>query len=175
MGKWWLIGGGALLAGLLAGSVALALLGGRESTFAPGTPEAAVQALLRAAEADDFEAAYGLLSQELRDECSLERFAQNDYSYFEGDFQARLEGARAVGDTTFVNVEITEFYGGGFYYGSGGWTHQNRYAMRQEGGEWKFKSYPWPYQNCEYFNEPKPVPTPAPDVAPTPDTTPATQ
>ena len=175
MGKWWLIGGGALLAGLLAGSVALALLGDREAAFAPGTPEAAVQVLLRAAEADDFGAAYGLLSQDLRDECSLERFAQNDYSYFERDFQARLEGAQVVGDTTFVNVEITEFYGGDFYYGSGGWTHQNRYAMRREGGEWKFKSYPWPYQSCEYFTnaEPEPVPSPTLELDPTP--TPATQ
>lgn len=168
MGKWWAIGGGALLAALLVGSVALALLREREATFAPGTPEAAAQALLRAAVEDDFGAAYSLLSQDLQAECSLERFAENDYRYFERDFQARLESARVVGDTTFVNVEITEFYGGGFYYGSGGWTHQNRYTLLQEGGEWKFKSYPWPYQNCEYLPEPEPVPTPTPEPTPTP-------
>lgn len=171
MGKWWLIGGGALLAALLVGSVALALLSNREATFAPGTPEAAAQALLRAAEADDFGAAYNLMAQELRDGCSLERFADNGFGYRVmdgGDFQVRLENTRVVDDTAFVSVEITEYYGGEIY-GGGGWTRRHRYALRLEGGEWKFSSYPWPYQSCDFGDAPEPVPTP------TPEPTPATQ
>ena len=69
MARWWLIGGGAALGALLIASIALALTN-RPADFAPGTPEAAVQALLRAAAVDDFEAAYRLLASELRADCS---------------------------------------------------------------------------------------------------------
>ena len=57
MTRWWLIGAAVFLAVLLVASIALALLS-KEAEFAPGTPEHAVQSLLRSVEADDIETAY---------------------------------------------------------------------------------------------------------------------
>ena len=144
MTRWWLIGGGALLGVLLIGSVALALLSG-ETEFAPGTPERAVQDLLRAAEDDDIETVYAMLSQELRQRCELKNYAVGRVRELE--IFATLRDAKIVDGTTFVNVRITEFYGGG-PFGSGESSHDQRFALRQEAGEWKFTEYPWPYAYC---------------------------
>ena len=46
MTKWWLIGAATFLAVLLIASIVLALTS-KEAEFAPGTPEHAVQSLLR--------------------------------------------------------------------------------------------------------------------------------
>ena len=46
MTRWWLIGAAVFLAVLLIASIVLALTS-KEAEFAPGTPENAVQTLLR--------------------------------------------------------------------------------------------------------------------------------
>ena len=145
MGKWWLIGAAAFLAVLLIASIVLALTS-RETEFAPGTPERAVQDLLRAAESEDFETAYGMLSEELHGKCTLQGFLDASgysFNYYE-DIRATLRDAKVVDDLTLVNVRITEFHGGG-PFDSGESSHNRRYTLRQEEGEWKFTEYPWPY------------------------------
>lgn len=149
MTKWWLIGAAAFLAVLLVVSIVLALTS-RETEFAPGTPERAVQDLLRAAEDDDIEAAYGMLSTELRGKCELKNFADGS-RYPSGDdrnIRATLRATRVVGDTTFVNVEVTRFRGSG-PFDSGESSFGRRFELRQEDGEWKFAEYPWPYDYCD--------------------------
>lgn len=171
MARWWLIGGGAALGALLIASVALALTN-RPADFAPGTPEAAVQALLRAAAVDDFEAAYGLLASELRADCSLPQFAATHEGYgysYSHDIQARLDNARIVDDAAFVVVKITEYYGGGIY-GSGESSRGESYSLRRENGDWKFTTYPYPYNYCNPRapSPPSPLPTPIPTSTPIP-------
>ena len=145
MTKWWLIGAGVVLGALLVGSVVLALLS-EETEFAPGTPERPVQDLLRAAEDEDFEAAYGMLSQELQGKCELKNFAPHfDY---ERDMSATLQDTRLVGGVTFVNVQITRFRGSGPFDSSRS-SWDRRYRLQQEDGEWKFTEYPWPFNYCD--------------------------
>lgn len=153
MTKWWLIGAGALLGALLITSIALALLS-EETEFAPGTPERAVQDLLRAAENDDIEAAYARLSQELHEKCTLEGFLDaGGYRFDDGrDIRATLRESKVVDDLTLVHVRITEFYGGG-PFDSGESSYNRRYTLRQENGEWKFTEYPWPYDYCHESEE----------------------
>ena len=74
MSNAWLIGGGAALAALLVASIVVAVIED-DHEFEPGSPEAAVQAFLRAVDSEDLESAYGLLSDALREQCSLEDFA----------------------------------------------------------------------------------------------------
>lgn len=147
MGKWWLIGAAAILAVLLIASIVLALTS-RETVFAPGTPERAVQDLLRAAESDDIEAAYGMLSAELLEKCELKDYADRGYRFDDDrDIRATLREIKIIDGVTFVDVRITQFYGGG-PFDSGESSHNRRYALRQEGGAWKFTEYPWPYDYC---------------------------
>ena len=148
MTKWWIIGAAAFLAVLLIFSIVLALTS-KEVQFAPGTPEHAVQTLLRAAEGDDLETAYAMLSQELQQKCELENFADGGRyrSRDDRDIRATLRDTRLVGTTTVVDVQVTRFRNSG-PFDTGESTYGRRYDLRQEGGEWKFTEYPWPYDYC---------------------------
>ena len=148
MGKWWLIGAAAILVVLLVVSIALALTS-KDTEFAPGTPEHAVQSLLRSAEADDVETAYAMLSQELQQKCKLKNFADGG-RYRSGDdrdFRATLRETKTVDDLTVVSVEVTRFYGNG-PFDTGESTYDGRFVLEQEDGEWKFADFPWPYDYC---------------------------
>ena len=149
MTKWWLIGAAAFLAVLLIASIFLALTS-RETEFTPGTPERAVQDLLRAAENDDIEAAYGMLSAELQEKCELKNYVDGGRYRFDDDrdIRATLRETKVVDDITFVNVRVTRFYGGG-PFDSGESSYNQQFALKQEGGEWKFTEYPWPYDYCD--------------------------
>ncbi len=148
MTKWWFIGAAALLAVLLIVSIALALLS-EETEFAPGTPEAAVQNLLRAAENDDIETAYGMLSEDLRGKCKLKDFGDGGYRRWDDrNIRATLRDTKLIDDITFVNVQITEFHSSGPFDSSES-SLNRRFALQQESGEWKFTDYPWPYDYCK--------------------------
>ena len=149
MTKWWLIGAVVFLGVLLIASIALALTS-KEAEFAPGTPEAAVQSVLRAAENEDIETAYAMLSQELQQKCELEDYLDGSgYRYNnDRDMRATMRDTKNVGDNTVVTVEVTQFYGSG-PFGSSQSSYDRRYTLQQEGGEWKFTEYPWPYDYCD--------------------------
>ena len=141
------------LAVLLIASIVLALTS-KEAEFAPGTPEHAVQSLLRSVEADDIETAYAMLSQELQQKCELKNFADGGRyrSRDDRDIRATLRATKTIDDITFVNVEVTQFYGSG-PFDSGESSYDRRFALQQEGGEWKFTDYPWPYDYCRESDE----------------------
>ena len=153
----WLVGGGAALAVLLVASIAVALLNA-DTEFEPGSPEAAVQTLLRAADDEDVESAYGLLSDALQDQCALEDFAGGPRRQIHNLADQRLayENTRTVGETVFVNVRVTEFSGGDFFGSHSSFEQQ--YALRLTDGEWQFTQYPWPFFQCGPFKPLRPVP-----------------
>lgn len=154
MGKGWLIGGGALLVLLLVVSVVVALTR-REATFPPDSPEAAVQRLLRAVKAEDYETVHSLLSARLRQECALEDLVRSNLlGRGRSDFQAVLESTSRVGDVTLVKARITQFYGRA-PFGASESTWELAYTLRQEEGQWRFDEYPWPVGGC-----PKTAPLP---------------
>ena len=152
MTKWWLIGAAVFLAVLLVVSIVLALTS-RETEFAPGTPERAVQDLLRAAEDKDIEAAYAMLSEELRGKCKLKDYADDGYRFNDDiDIRATLRDTKVVDGITFVNVQVTRFRSSG-PFDSGESSYNRRFSLQQEGGEWKFTEYPWPYDYCPESDE----------------------
>ena len=148
MTKWWFIGAAVFLAVLLMVSIVLALTS-KETEFAAGTPERAVQDLLRAVEDDDIGTAYAMLSAELQRKCELKNFADDGRYRFrdDRDIRATLRDTKLIDDITFVNVRITRFHSSGPFDSSES-SYNWRFALRQEGGEWKFTDYPWPYDYC---------------------------
>ena len=176
MAKGWLIGGGIFLGVLLVASIILALTQRGDVSFPEGSPEAAVQNFLKAAETEDFQVAYDLLSADIKAECELQDFVgqrfPGDRSF--DDSTVTLERTSTAGDTTFIIVRITQVYNNGIF-GKSESSHQQRYALSQEDGEWHFTDYPWPFFNCGPFKPApvaprvaEPVPTAAPETAPTP-------
>ena len=170
MTRGWLIGGALFVGALLIASIAVALLE-KEEPLPQGTPEAAVQAFLRALGDEDLETAYNLLSRELKQECTLSQFFGMS-RYEEGRLKEDrivLEGTRMVDDTAFVTVRVTRVHSPGLF-GPSESSFEQRFVLRQQDGEWRFSEYPWPFFHCA--GKPAPVPpgspeppTPTPPVA----------
>lgn len=155
MNNYWLIGGGAILGLLLVASVVVAVLQ-NEAEFAPGSPEAAVQAYLRSLHEDDFQAVHDALSPELRDKCSIEDMFSGRYpgqrrSVLE-DKRITLEGAKTLGETTFVTVRIVELRSDGLF-GPSGYDYDETFTLEQFDGHWKFSENPWPHFDCAWPTE----------------------
>lgn len=161
MAKTWTIVAAVALALLLVASVVVAVLE-KEESFQAGTAAAAVQDFLRAVEEDEFEAAYGLLSAELREECSAEQVFGMPLRYRAQFDQNRitLEQTNEVGGATFVTVRVSSFRRDG-PFGSSENLFLQRFALRQTDGEWRFVEFPWPLFRCG-----QPRLAPEPPVAP---------
>ena len=116
MERYWLIGGGVVLAVLLVASVALALAGG-ETRFDPSSPEHAVQQYVKALAGEDFDAAEAMWSPDLRENCSIALFAVDARRSLDNLSEARitLDEAKAVGETTIVSLRVIRTTGGGVF------------------------------------------------------------
>ena len=168
MPKAWLIGGAVLLVALLVASVIVALLD-REDTQPEGTPERALQLFLDAVRQDDFELAYSFLSEELKEGCTVEEFVGGNFPKRDRlrDDRVTLESTATVKETVFVTVRVTQFRGSG-PFGASESSFEQRFALRQEEGQWRFTEYPWPFFRCGPFEPVKPTPEPSSTHTPSP-------
>ena len=148
MERYWLIGGGALLGILLIASVAITVTRG-ETEFDPGSPEYTVQRYLKALDSGDHEAAEGLWSPELREDCSFVAFALHAGRGFEGVSEARitLENTRIVGETTVVSLGVVRSGGGGIF-GPSEWESTYDFGVRNFEGEWLISGHHWLANDC---------------------------
>ena len=163
MKNYWLIGGAAILGLLIVVSVVVAIMQS-EAEFDPGSPEAAVQAYLRALEDDDFQSAYDALSPELQAGCSIEEmFGGRDPDRWRlEDERITLQDARTLGETTFITVRISGFRNGG-PFGPSEYAFDENFALSKFDGRWKLSQDPWPRFRCARF-----IPTPPPATLGTP-------
>ena len=162
MERTWLIGGGAVLAVLLAASVIVALARG-ESEFEQGSPELAVQQYLKALAENDFETAESLWSPELREDCSFEEFLLNTKRGLDLLSGARvtLDDVQTVGETTIVSIRVVRTTGGGIF-GPSERVSSYDYTVRKFGGDWLITDHTWPSDRCirsHTVPEPPPPPT----------------
>tara|TARA_Y100000294_G_C8540649_1_gene331024 strand:+ start:161 stop:694 length:534 start_codon:yes stop_codon:yes gene_type:complete len=175
MGKVWMIGAASALGVLLLVSVVVALTE-RETDFEPGTPEATIQQFLKAMGQSEYESAYGMLASNLQVDCGPEQMFTARFAYddrFENN-RVTLEETHRIGESTFVTLRITEFRSDG-PFGSSESSHEQRYALKSENGDWRFSEFPWPLYNCGSYKSESPVreiPVPSPTPTPTPVPTP---
>ena len=170
MPKIWLIGGAAFLVVLLAASVVVALTE-REEPLPEGTPERAVQLFLVAAEEEDLKTAYALLSEELKEKCSVEGFASKRFGSrdLKGS-RVTLEETKVLNGSVVVIARVTRIQGSG-PFGTSESSHEERFTLSRDEGEWRFTYFSWPYYGCgepELYSPYKDTPPP-PEPAPTPE------
>ena len=178
MSKRWLIGGAAFLAVLLIASLVVALTES-EDTLSGDTAEGAVQRYLMAVQDEDFLAAHGLLSKELREECTIEAFAGGAFRDGKGLAESRvtLEDKKDLNGSALVVARVTQIRGSS-PFGTSESSFEQRFTLAQEDGEWRLTQYPWPYLGCggPFPERPRPVepaewsapaPAPTPEPAPT--------
>lgn len=177
MGGKWLIGGAVALAVLIAASIAVALTETVEE-LEEGTPERTVQLYLKAVDEADFKAAHNLLSDELKEVCTVELMAgRNTFRAKQlSDSRITLEDTTHLDGTAIVTVRVTTVRGDG-PFGTSESSYEQRFAVAEVGGEWRLSNDPWPYLGCGNRDLPPapvrantPVPAPEPPPSPTPAT-----
>ena len=148
MERYWLIGGGALMAVLLVSSVAVTLLRG-ETEFDPGSPEYAVQQYIHSLGESDYEVAHGWLSPDLRERCPVETLFEELSSS-----RTRIEGARitlsdveTLGQTTYVTIGVSYPSDGGIL-GPDEREFTRGYGLQTFGDGWRVSKTRWPYIRC---------------------------
>ena len=131
----------ASIVGLVAVAVVIVLLAERRAPqdFAPGTPEATIQAYLKAWDSGDFETAYAQFSNVARAQLSLQRFenASNDWRANRGDAStAVLIGRSNVNGTgATVTVIVETSYGDGLANNT--YREERELLLVLEDGAWR--------------------------------------
>lgn len=133
------IGAGILALVVLGGAIVLLAEGREPETFAPGSPQAAMQDYLAAWDEDDYEAAYAFFSDDVQADASLDAYESQARAYG-GGF---ADGSRATfideveGDEERVTIHLTieEYFGGG--PGAQSYRSQRQVRMVHEAGGWK--------------------------------------
>ena len=118
---------------------------------------------------DDFELAYSFLSKELKEECTVEEFVGGNFPKRDRlrDDRVTLESTATVKETVFVTVRVTQFRGSGLF-GASESSFEQRFALRQKEGQWRFTEYPWPFFRCGPFEPVRPTPEPSSTHTPSP-------
>ena len=148
MQRAWLIGGGVFLAVLLVASIVVGLTQ-RTTDLPEGTPERAVQLFLRAIEEEDFKSAYSVLSEETQRECNIEHFVGAGFrpERLMKDSRVTLKNTRLLNGTAVVEARVTQI-GSNEPFGASEWSHEERFTLKQESGEWRLSEYFWPRIGC---------------------------
>lgn len=145
--RWLAIGVAAVI---VVAVVSAILASTRDPVELPaGSPEAVVQAYLRAVADGDTDQASALLSEELESRCDEESVGM-PLRRFPGDgpsFRAELLDVEQEGDTARVEVRITEFTGEP-PLGNPGYDHFETYELVRENGDWRIDAFSWPYEHC---------------------------
>lgn len=163
MERYWLIGGGAVLAVLLVASIAVGLMRSA-AEFEPDSPEFAVQRYIQDLVQEDFEAAAEVWSPTLSEQCSFDRFLLDTKNSLERLRESRitLDDVQELDETTVVSVRVTRTRGGG-PFGPSEWHSTSRFALQLSEDDWRIVGHEWPADRCvrEHFNQPLP-----PDATP---------
>lgn len=150
---------------LVALSVVVALVNRqREATLLPeDTPEGTVQRYLRAIQEDDSQEAYGYLSSELQEHCTLRHFRDSTQWLERDDMRVILEDTEPLDGTVEVEVRITQFHVSP-PFGSRESSYSARYTLERDNEVWRFTGLPWPLGWCPGLEErSKPGVLPAPE------------
>jgi hypothetical protein len=124
------------------------LLRGPAQELPAATPGGTVQRFLQAVERQDFDRAYGYLSDTMTDKPSREAFTRYNAERMTYDgmgLRLRIERESVSGDFATVAVEVTHYSTDGPIFGGGEWSVTETFTLRREGGDWRITSLPYRY------------------------------
>ena len=135
----------------LAVLVTIALVATRgPETYAPGTPEAALQDFLEAGFDGDTAAIFELVTDESRDRCQ----SASDRERFDGDWysdgmRAELEDMTVTSDVATAEVRFHEG-GANDPFSNSSWSYDERFTLVRVDGAWLIDraGWPWPFAEC---------------------------
>lgn len=148
----WLVAVAGVVVALILVSVAVALINprGAAETLSEDTPEGIVQRFILAVQDRDFSLAHGYLSDELKKTCTVARMEESPpwRVYMPEDSRIALLGKEELSSGRMqVRVRVTQVNVSP-PFGVSEYSHQERYVLVQENGEWRFTEPPWPMSWC---------------------------
>lgn len=111
-----------------------------EENFKSGTPEATVQAYLKAAIDGKNDLAIRYLSSMTK--CTAEDL---DRTYISDSMRISLLSSEIQGDSAFVKINSEYSDGGPFGNES---SEEHSYRLTKESGQWRILGIPWPLYDC---------------------------
>ncbi len=143
MSRIWLYGAVTFVVALVVGGLVVALVTNRDVDLMPeDTPEGVLQRYLIALKDEEYEEAYGYLSREQRDRCTLSEFFSRAPRTRVRDSRVTLADTQTFGDTAIVRAEITTFEAD-VPFGSSEYSRDRNYSLRLEAGEWRLEEPHW--------------------------------
>ncbi|MGH8874772.1 MAG: hypothetical protein ACRDVM_05915 [Acidimicrobiia bacterium] len=137
-----------VVAGLMVAlAVGVALVMGltrRPAQLDPSTPEGTVQQYLQAILDEDWEAAHGFLSADLRDRCPATRLAE---ARPPESAQITLVESRSVGEVMLVEVRVSHVEAP-TPFDAYEYDHTETFSLEREGARWVLTEVPWPIYSC---------------------------
>jgi MecA-like transpeptidase family protein len=136
-----IIGAGVLALVVVAAAIVLLAEGRDPRSFAPGSPEEAMQRYLAAWDERDYEGAYAFFSEEIRASTTLDEYQNQVRAYGDGlpieNTAAYIDDVEGTGDRVTLHLTIEQFYDDGGP--GGGSTYRNQRAVRmvREADGWK--------------------------------------
>ena len=125
-----------------------------EEYVADDTPAGVVHNFFLAIQRQDYDKAYGYLSDDIKSKPDLDEFI-----LAVDNFGDRPESSLEIGDTTIddnraqVRVSITTYYGGGDLFDRGSYSSRDTAHLRATpNGEWKLIQFPYPYWGYDWNN-----------------------
>ena len=148
----WLVAIAAVVVALILASVVVALVNPRgvAETLPEDTPEGTVQRFILALQDEDYSRAHTYLSDELKKSCPVERMRDTIWWFSEASRDRRvalLEKEDLSGGRVQIRVRVTEVNVSP-PFGVNENSHQERYVLVPEAGEWRFAELPWPVNRC---------------------------
>jgi hypothetical protein len=150
------------LIGIVSGIVLLIVIaivlvlarGQGEDYVADNVPAGVVHNYFLAVQREEYEKAYGYLSDELKSKPDLDEFIREvDNRYDRSEVSLQIGKSSIDDDRARVEMSITTYHGGG-PFDSGHYTNQETaYLRRTPSGEWKLTGYPHPYWGYDWNNE----------------------
>lgn len=140
---------------LVIAAVVIVLTRSRAETYRPDdTPDGVAHNYFLAIQREDYEKAYGYLSDELKAKPTLDDFIVEVNNYGNRQEAALTLGEASVtGDRAQVRLSITNHSGGGVF-DSGSYTNDDTaYLRANAAGEWKLYQFPYPYWGYSWNEE----------------------
>lgn len=132
---------------VVAAIVVVATLRGlREVEYPEGSAEAAAQTYVRALMSGDTSTAYGMLSPDLREQCSLAEFAISLEEFGAVYFDA----VTVQGDQVTIDVRLEPRRFDLDPFPGEGWETSTWLTMERSGDAWQVKDAFWPLYNCAW-------------------------
>ncbi len=145
----FLVGIGIGIAALLVvAGISVALLQRPAPLLPAGTPSGTIQRFYQALEQQDYDTAFGFLSDQMEKKPTRVEFvrANSQRGGSGGNTERmRIDSERITAATAIVIVQITHFYSSGPFGGANEYTDRQTFELQLDAGSWRITTLPYNY------------------------------